>query len=166
MLTKEQVEKILFDVVEDTLEKLVFMFVSLEDGRDDTEYDSVVAAIVSFTGPFSGTVVLLISTQLLPELSANMLGVDEDETTPDQQNDAVKETINVICGNLLPAIGGKQAVFDVGMPEVIAEAESIRKVIENTGVSGSVSIARMSIDDEQCDLLLFVDGKIPGERDG
>ena len=166
MLTKEQVEKILFDVVENTLEKLVFMFVSREDERDETEYDAVVAASVSFTGPFSGSLVLIISTQILPELSANMLGVEEEETTQDQRNDALKETINVICGNLLPVIGGKQAVFDVGMPRIIAESESIKQAMENTHGSESASIARMAIDDEQCDLVLFVDGEITGGREG
>lgn len=166
MLTKEQVEKIMFDVAEDTLEKLAFMFISLEDGRDDSDYDSVVAASVSFAGPLTGTVVLMVSTQLIPELSANMLGVEEEETTQDQRNDALKETINVICGNLLPAIGGKQAVFDMGAPRIIAESESIKQAMENTHGYESTSIARMAIDDEQCDLFLFVDGEISGERDG
>lgn len=153
----EQLNKILYEVAADTLKKLAFIFSFPEDELDGMTLESSVAARVSFTGPFSGTLVLKMSAQVLLELSANMLGVDEEEMTPDQQHDALKETINVICGNILPAIGGKEAVFNIDVPGIIGEGESEMDV----DATKAESIVRLSIDDEQCDLLLFIDGEIP-----
>lgn len=153
----EQLNKILYEVAADTLEKLAFIFSFPEDELGDIPSESSVAARISFTGPFSGTLVLKMSAQVILELSANMLGVDEEEMTLEQQHDALKETINVICGNLLPAIGGKEAVFNIDAPGIIGEGESEVDV----AATKADSIARLSIDDEQCDVLLFVDGDPP-----
>lgn len=157
----QQLNDVLFSVAEETLEKLAFMFVAKDYDRNDMDYESIVAAGISFTGPFSGRLILAISTETIHELSANMLGVEEDETTPDQQDDALKETLNVICGNILPAIAGKEAVFNIGAPMIINDIEDIRKNIENADVKSPASVVRMEIDGEQCDLFLFIDGEIP-----
>ena len=153
----DQVKKILSDVAVKTLEDLAFIFSFPEEEGDDIPVDSSVAVSISFSGPFSGTLVIRISNQVLPELTANMLGVEEEETTIDQKNDALKETINVICGNLLPAIAGKDAVFNINTPCIISDGES---EIEEDGAKTDY-VARLSIDDDQCDLFLFIDGKIP-----
>ena len=53
--------------------------------------DPAVAARVLFSGVFSGTLVMKLSSEVLPELTANMLGVnDKEEATLDQQYDALK----------------------------------------------------------------------------
>jgi chemotaxis protein CheY-P-specific phosphatase CheC len=156
----EQVKELLSRVAGETLEKLAFMFSFPEDERGGMILDSAVAATVSFTGPFSGTLVMTVSNQLLPELAANMLGVDDEETTLDQQHDALKETINIICGNLLPAVAGEEAVFNIDAPLIIAEVESIKEAIKKYS-NKPASIAKLNIDESECDLFLFVDGRIP-----
>ena len=157
----QQLNDVLFNVTEETLEKLAFLFISQESDRKNVDYDSVVAASISFAGPFAGNLVLTISTQIIPELSANMLGVEEDETTPDQQDDALKETLNVICGNILPAIAGKEAVFNISAPSIINDIEEIRKSLKYADGREPASVVRMEIDGEQCDIFLFIDGEIP-----
>ena len=66
---------------------------------------------------------MAVTQQTAQELTENMLGLDEGEAeiSSDDQADALKETINVICGNLLPAIAGKDAVFDIQPPEILAD---------------------------------------------
>ena len=49
-----------------------------------------------------------------------MLGLmSPDELPPGvDTTDSLKEMANVICGNILPAIAGDDAVFDIGGPEI------------------------------------------------
>ena len=160
----EQAIEILTRVAGETLEQLAFIFSFPEEERDTLEDDSLVATSVSFAGPFSGTLVMTISAQILQELTANMLGMDdEEEIALDQQHDALKETINVICGNLLPAIAGKKAVFDLDAPKIIDEAEAIKKAAKTNDGRAPTAIVRLDIDDEPCDLFLFGDIKIQEE---
>jgi CheY-specific phosphatase CheX len=153
----DPIKQRLHRVAEEILEKLAFMFSFPEDDRDETDYESALAASVSFTGPFSGALVMVVSDQILPELTGNMLGIDDDEgTSLEQRHDALKELINVICGNLLPAIAGKHSIFHVNAPTILPEGTKI------TNDDKPVSVARLSIEDEPCDILLFVkDGLSP-----
>ncbi len=161
---KEQINNIISKVAVDTLEKLAFIFSFPEDERDNCDFSSVTAATISFTGPFTGNFVITISKQALPELASNMLGIDdEDDVTPGQQYDALKETINILCGNILPAVFGKQSIFNIGSPEIIDEAEAIKKAVKNDDEAMAESILRLALDDGECDLFLFVDGEIPEE---
>ena len=154
----EKIDNKILKVTAETLEKLVFMFASPYDPEKSTEGDPDIGVRVSFTGPFSGTLGMKVSGEVLSEIAVNMLGVDdEDETTPEDQSDALKETINIICGNILPVIGGKQAVFNIGAPMIIPEGEDIK------GNDGEelVSDVKFSLDEGRCDLVLFVNGEIP-----
>lgn len=154
---REKFENILSRVAVITLEQLAFIFAFPEDEGNEMQQDSAVAVSIAFRGPFSGFLLLTVSKQVLPELTANILGVDEEETTSDQQHDALKETINIICGNLLPAIFGKQLIFDIDPPKTISSAEAIKKKDK----SKTAPMVKLALDDGQCDLLLFVDGQIP-----
>ncbi|OQY14545.1 MAG: hypothetical protein B6I30_00160 [Desulfobacteraceae bacterium 4572_187] len=155
---RDKMDKVISKVVTETIEKLVFMFASLYDPENSTEEDPDIGVSVSFTGPFSGTLCMKVSGEVLSEIAVNMLGVDdEDEITLDDMNDALKETVNVICGNVLPVIGGKEAVFNIGSPEIIPEGEDLK------GSDGEelASDVKLSLDEGRCDLVLFVNGKIP-----
>ena len=154
---RDQIEAVMFRVAEETLEKLAFVFSMPEEEREDLSLDATVEASVSFAGPFSGTLVMRVSSDGLSELAANMLGVEEDETTQEDRLDALKETINVICGNLLPAIAGERAVFNIQAPRIALENET-----QYGGPDQApVATVRLGIDDGQCDLHLFLEGGIP-----
>lgn len=154
---REKLKKILSRVAVRTLEQLAFIFSFPEDEKNNIHPDSAVGVSISFEGAFSGFLSMIVSNQVLPELTANMLGVDDEETTVDQQYDAFKETINIICGNLLPAIFGKQIIFNIDSPEIIPGAEAIKKKDEYK----AASMVKLILDNGQCDLFLFVDGQIP-----
>ena len=154
----EQLEKTLSNIAIETLEKLAFLFAFPADGAETGQPGPGVAASVSFSGIFSGTLVIKVTFEILSELAANMLGVDEDdETTLDQQNDALKETLNVICGNLLPAIAGAQEVFNIGPPEIAIEGEPLK----NSNQRRTTCNVKLDLEDGQCDLFLFIDGRTP-----
>jgi len=158
---RARLEERMSQVAIDTLEKLAFMFAFSDEGGQDPPADSAVSGSVSFTGPFSGTLLVAMSIEVLQELAGNMLGLDDgEETTQDHRSDALRETMNVICGNLLPAISGDEVVFDIGAPKVIPADQEMKK---NAGIpDGVVPSAKVNLDlDEgQCVLFLFLDGEI------
>lgn len=154
---ENQIENSLFRVSTEVLEKLAFMFSFPEEDPEEIAPETQVVASVDFSGPVNGRLVLGVSTNILPELSSNMLGID-DEPTAEEQFDALKELLNVICGNLLPVIAGKKIVFNVEAPVVHQQGDM--GIPENMPKAASV---RLDIEDEPCDISLFMDGDIPGE---
>ena len=159
---RAKLEERMSQVAIDTLEKLAFMFAFSDEGGEDLPRDSAVAGSISFTGPFSGTLLVTMSIEVLQELAGNMLGLDDgEETTPDHRSDALKETMNVICGNLLPAIAGDEVIFDIGVPKVIPADQEMKKgagVPDGLAPSAEVNL---DLDEGQCVLFLFLDGEIP-----
>ena len=148
-------EKILSETVVQTLEKLAFIFASSEDDFEALNLEEADIAKVSFKGPFSGTLVMAIAKEALPELAANMLGEDNyDAVTIEQKQDTLKETLNIICGNLLPDID-KTAVFDIDAPETTDHSffdEAKRFPHKIT--------ANLSLDEGSCVVWLFIEDEV------
>ncbi len=143
----------LYQVAEEVLERLAFILSFPEEGMQPIDKTTAVGAKVSFSGPFEGKVIMLISGEVLPELAGNMLGIDDpDETTTEQRHDALCELINVVCGNLLPEIGGKTAVFNVNPPVIISPAEEAKAT-----KADPVSVVQLPLEEGQCDLLLYLE---------
>ena len=158
MTTTAPFDEILAREAADTLEKLAFLFAYPEEDRERFEAPDAVAVRVDFNGPFNGSLLMVVSSGILQELATNMLGIDEDDLVEESQKlDALKETLNVICGNLLPAIAGRQAVFNIAAPQMEAPAE------EPGAAKGHlpVGLARLGLDQGSCDLFFFVDGDLP-----
>jgi CheY-specific phosphatase CheX len=145
---------VLMEVAGETLEQLAFIFSFPDDMDSDGIWaESVTGCHVTFNGQAEGGLLMLISSDALPELAANMLGLEEDETPPlDQQHDAMREALNVICGNILPRIGGAEAVFDIQKPEIV-EAEAAKAMMNayQSDPQGYAS-ARLSLDEGECQL--------------
>lgn len=72
---------------------------------------------LDFCGPFSGHCELWASLEMAKIMAANMLGMTA--SAPDAQEmccDALKESLNILCGNLLTELAGADPVFDLGTP--------------------------------------------------
>ena len=152
-------EEILAEVTIETLERLAFIFASTEDEFETLDLDEAQTAKVSFTGPFSGDLVMDISKFALPEFAANMLGEDDEENvTLEQQQDTLKETLNIICGNLLPELSDNKAVFDIKAPEIVSSA-----FIKDEGSNYSKKVsANLSLDQGSCIITLLIkEGELP-----
>lgn len=74
------------------------------------------ACRVRFRGPISGALEVEVSGPVLAEFAGNMLGSDGPPSR-EVELAALGEAANVICGNVLPAIAGNRAVFDLSAPE-------------------------------------------------
>lgn len=109
-----------------TFEDLALLF---PDAELTPEQDAVpldVTVSVDFRGPLTGRLVLRASECVMPAIAANMLGEDESQQVP-LQRDALGELANVICGNVLPAIGGAEAVFHLAAPRVHSVGETLSR---------------------------------------
>lgn len=146
----------LLEVAGETLEQLAFVFSFPEQNDPQAVMDAdVTGARVNFSGPLQGELLLVISSAVLPELAANMLGLDEGEVPPeDQQKDALREALNVICGNLLPRIGGVEAVFDIQPPEILDAADAKARLADCQSNPAGWSGAALSLDEGECQLYL------------
>ncbi len=153
--------QVLSEVAAETLEQLAFIFSFADDPQEDAIWDEdVTGCHVTFSGPHQGEILLVINSAVLPELAANMLGMDDDEEPPQEhQEDALKEALNVICGNLLPKIGGVEAVFDISAPAIHPVAEMRPKVEALKTAPSGCGTAFLSLDDGECHIYLRYDEK-------
>ncbi len=152
-----RLDETLARVAEAVFESLAFVLPAFEDeGHCEEpappEAADRTAASISFTGPFEGTLALSASNELLPTIAANMLGLDFDEVpSQDVQRDAFKELLNVTCGNLLPALAGEQAVFDVGAAELLVDGALPATVAGRPPIAA----ARLHLEGGWVELVLF-----------
>ena len=100
-----------------TFEELSFMLPLCGPDQAQSAGQAAAVATVRFSGPLSGRLVLGASDELLPAMTANILG-DDNIADARLQCDALGEVANVICGNLLPAIGNVHEVYRIEAPQL------------------------------------------------
>ena len=106
-------------VLSSVLEKMAFIFteeLSTEELLADP--GECLGVEIRFQGPHKGQVNLVAQFPLGKELAANMLGTDEEEITEEMVCDALKEVLNMACGQFLTARYGSEPVFNLSVPEV------------------------------------------------
>lgn len=149
-------EQTLHRVAEECFGELAFMLIVPEEfGERPAESAWTHAAMVDFTGPFGGQLFVAISDEMLAPLASNMLGLDPGEQAPEGVDpvDALKELLNVICGNLLPALAGDEVVFHIGAP-MLLESPTLPESAPGRQFAGQTDLL---LDEGQACLKLFVD---------
>jgi len=140
------------------LEQLAFMFAE-PAGRDafaSQEGEWLILSI-GFSGPLVGALQLVVPPRLCIALAANMLGMDDDDDAAgDKGLDAMKEVLNVTCGNILTELAGTDPVFTLTIPEVKPlDAPGWAGLLEDGAAMGFL------IDDHPALLRFGVEGSIP-----
>lgn len=117
----QQLDNTVYEAAANTFESLAMMFLVTEDEAPVSSWPPRRVG-VGFEGEFSGSLVLEAPDGLLPELAANMLGLEvAAAASRGIQIDAFKELANVICGNVLPAIAGSEPVFHIAAPVALPD---------------------------------------------
>ena len=111
---------------------------------------------VTFAGPLGGAVTVRVSDDVAATLAANMLGVDVvdggDPLVRDALvRDALGEMANVICGNVLPELAGRAAVFHLGAPQALAGDDP----------HAPAAAVTLGVDAGRAEVALFVDRAAP-----
>jgi hypothetical protein len=112
-MNRQQLQTALATATRSTFEELGLLLASEEPGQGAGQLAA--GARVHFDGPWSGSVVLRVSDDVLDAAAANMLGHDAPPAEP-LRRDALGELANVLCGNLLPMVAGPKAVFQLRSP--------------------------------------------------
>jgi hypothetical protein len=120
----QALSRMLVEVAADTLEKLAFIFAFPAEKAPALEGSNPEIVRVEFSGPFCGGMEMSLPAAALRELAVNMLGAEDgEELAAEQQQDALKELINVVCGNLLPVLAGRTQEFSLRPPYVVSAGD-------------------------------------------
>jgi len=121
----ESASKTLEAVFPEVLQQAAFAFGDPCAPADLPCPDDGLLGRIKFSGTSSGGVELAAPAAFAGELAANALGLEPgDEMVPNHAHDALRELLNVVCGNLLSAWAGEAAVFDLTPPEVAPLTEA------------------------------------------
>lgn len=142
-------EQALYQATILTFEELGFMFPTPDKEQWELDPTKSAATSVSFYGEFDGQLVLQIERSMLPTIAENMLG-EEIPLEEEMQHDVLCEITNVICGNVLPMIAGKQAVFKLNAPQFLHEVESHEE---------ATAVARLNLEEGRAEVLLYITEK-------
>ena len=117
------------EAISKVLETMFFQPVQIVD-NDCTllewfsQNQSLLGATLDFNGPLSGSLYLIIPMKVVSEITANFLGLREEEIDERQKRDTVKETLNMIGGNTL-SHSDRKSVFRLGIPKLIEEHDLV-----------------------------------------
>ena len=117
---KSEFTDVLAGVVSDVFMAQTFAF-AVECAKEELEVPerNCLNATIRFKGPEHGRLEMMLPCGIGAELAANMLGVEvEDREAQDNATDAVKELLNVVCGQFLTARFGLEPVFFLSLPQV------------------------------------------------
>ena len=93
----------------------------------DSDDDLLVAGL-KFRGIVNGRYEVICQSAFARALSANLLGLDDDNR-PEDMLDALKEMVNVVSGNLLTSSYGEDTSFALTSPEVRVVPKSELKAV-------------------------------------
>jgi hypothetical protein len=127
-------------VLSDVLGDLAFMI------ADDEAAEPATGRVwlrgeIAYHGPDSGSLRLWSTRSFASRLAANLLGLEpEDGSAQVGAEDAVREFMNVFCGQLVTAWYGRGPVFNLSIAEVTEQVEppDIEAVDERSRVQLSV----------------------------
>ena len=124
-MDKEIMMEMMKQAISDVLETMFFQPVQISSKNGTlqewfSDKQSLLGAILSFGGPFAGSIYIVIPVNLVKEITANFLGIEKEEVNENQKSDAVKEALNIIGGHMF-SLFDKEGDISLGIPELIEE---------------------------------------------
>lgn len=119
--TKEAASEIITKVISETT--YLFLDPLEEESQPDPDTWQAIGVTIEFHGLATGTISLWVEDHFRQTAAMNMLGVDDiGGVSVEKQNDAIKEILNIVSGNLLTTLYGKQDIFELGIPTITQDA--------------------------------------------
>ena len=119
---------VLGEVTVEILERFAFMLGDpVEAGAVPALPSTAWIATMKFTGPRSGALGLATTPTFARQMAANLFGRELNEVTDEEATDALKEFLNVTCGDYLHGLEGNEPIYDLSSPTVMpADREVLR----------------------------------------
>jgi CheY-specific phosphatase CheX len=131
----ETMMKMMKEAISNVLGTMFFQLVDMKSNNcklqewfPDTQ--SLVGATLHFYGSSKGTFYLLVPASMTAEITANFLGIKEEEVNEKQEKDAIKEALNMIAGNTL-SFFDKEGDLTLGIPELIPSNDLTGNYLES-----------------------------------
>jgi hypothetical protein len=103
-------------VFSDVLANVAFLF-GEEDQPGPAAEGAWLETSISYRGPCQGRLRFRCPRAFAKLLATNLLGIDpEDNDAESKSEDAVKELMNILCGQMITAMHGTGEVFDLSIP--------------------------------------------------
>jgi hypothetical protein len=124
-MKEEMTRGYLKEAISNVMETMFFLPVQFLDGPQTLDQwfsgeGRVLEAFIEFKGSRSGSVSLFVPGPGLEEMSANILGLDANESSEEQVRDTLKEAINMMAGQMLSLLDGEGG-FALGIPRFAGE---------------------------------------------
>jgi chemotaxis protein CheY-P-specific phosphatase CheC len=137
-MDRELLKKTMRTSISEVLEKMFFLPLDFSEAGapeelwEDPAAADLMALSLSFSGPFSGSLIFLIPRKLGTDMTADFMGVERDVVPAEHVEQTAKEVLNMIAGSTFGSLDD-QAVFELGIPESVPvgsarEALSTREV--------------------------------------
>lgn len=109
---------ILARVTLEVLERYAFIISDppSEDMGPDDFPSPLWMVLIGYRGPTRGAIGLAAPPALARQIAANLYGTERDEVSDEQAQDALKEFLNITCGDYLHEIEGNEPIFDLTSP--------------------------------------------------
>jgi CheY-specific phosphatase CheX len=135
-LNAKSLEPVLLEVVSDVLEQFSFMFTEPSEGNLFNCFGPhLLQAQIVFKGSVCGGLSMFAMAPFCVQLAANVLGMEPEDVSYDHAYDALKEVVNVVCGEFLLRVGGKKQVFDLSIPKIRKmPVANVREIMTLPGV--------------------------------
>lgn len=146
---KTKIKKVLQESAISTFEDICFMYEApeLKDAQKDLQLEA--AAAVEYSGKYTGRLVVETRGGLFSAIAANMLG--NENPAPRQKKDALGEIANIICGNVLPSLGGRG--YATESPVFLSR----EKLLKDKKKDKSLAEITLNFNEGRVDVKLFVD---------
>jgi len=152
---QNQATETLTTIFSEVLADLAFMFTDAEPG-DMPLGKRWLETTIGYSGPTTGVLRLRCTREFSIQLAANLLGLDPDDIdTKRSAQDAVKEFMNIVCGQFITAAYGTEEVFDLTIPQVV-ELPEMPDLEAGGGIEESILSA-----DGQFVQLAHLPGQVP-----
>ena len=105
-------------IFSEVLADLAFMFTDEEDWSSPSD-DAWLETTICYQGAANGRLQFRCPREFTRRLASNLLGIEPEKVrVPDDADDAVKEFMNIVCGQLVTTVHGTEDVFNLTIPTV------------------------------------------------
>jgi CheY-specific phosphatase CheX len=105
-------------IFSEILASLAFMFTE-EEAAEDSPEATWIDTSISYEGPTRGTLRLRCTRDFAVQLAATLLGMDPlDDEARRAAEDAVKEFMNILCGQFVTTVHGTGDSFNLTIPQI------------------------------------------------
>jgi CheY-specific phosphatase CheX len=128
-----EVGQTLVDCASAVLESMFFASVFGEVDEAAFVWEPMIAAQISFAGPFHGSLAVAATPLMARTLTADFLALDLQDAAPDERTieDTIGELANMICGSTLSHLD-HEGLFTLGSP--CAGPDAVESAISGPGI--------------------------------